>query len=190
MTKKNIVGQNIQYYRKKLNLTQFELAEKIGVSWEMISRYERGKSSAMRQIRELTKALRINYNQILADRDSNQIDSLPKLQDNFPLFVELPTKLEFKQENTDVYYSVPQWIVHKDRNGFAIHSSLINIETIQLQNSSILYISPSIAPKKNDIVLVRDSKKRSQVKAIRYNSNVTIINLIGIVLCQEIRFRR
>lgn len=54
------VGAIIRENRKKLGLTQGQLAEKIGVTWEMISRYERGRSSALLKILELSVALNIS----------------------------------------------------------------------------------------------------------------------------------
>ena len=39
--KNNYIGENIRTYRARANLTQQQLADKVGVSWEMISRYER-----------------------------------------------------------------------------------------------------------------------------------------------------
>ena len=35
------IGENIKIYRERKKLTQRELGDKIGKTWEMISRYER-----------------------------------------------------------------------------------------------------------------------------------------------------
>ncbi|MBQ7160280.1 MAG: helix-turn-helix transcriptional regulator [Clostridia bacterium] len=40
--KSKIIGQNIKYYRQESRLTQVKLAEKIGVSYETLSKMERG----------------------------------------------------------------------------------------------------------------------------------------------------
>ncbi len=40
---KNNVAENISYYRKKLNLTQLELAEKLNYSDKLVSSWERGE---------------------------------------------------------------------------------------------------------------------------------------------------
>ncbi len=40
----DILAKNIRFFREQNGLTQRELAKQIGVSWEMISRYENGKS--------------------------------------------------------------------------------------------------------------------------------------------------
>lgn len=41
---KIIIARNIQYYRKQLNLTQLELAEKLDYSDKSVSKWERGES--------------------------------------------------------------------------------------------------------------------------------------------------
>ena len=38
-----LLGQNISYLRKKKNMTQQELANKIGITREQLSNYETGK---------------------------------------------------------------------------------------------------------------------------------------------------
>ena len=38
-----LLGQNISYLRKKKNMTQQELADKIGITREQLSNYETGK---------------------------------------------------------------------------------------------------------------------------------------------------
>jgi len=53
---------NIKQIRKKLNLTQEQLAHKLGVSWATVNRWENGKSKpsplAMKQIENLTEGKR------------------------------------------------------------------------------------------------------------------------------------
>jgi len=56
------IGRIIKEQRKKLGLSQQQLAKKVGVTWEMVSRYERGKSSALQKIFELSEALEIEVN--------------------------------------------------------------------------------------------------------------------------------
>lgn len=51
------IGKLIRKYRQERNFSQQTLAEKIGVTWEMISRYERGRSSPLQKILEISDAL-------------------------------------------------------------------------------------------------------------------------------------
>lgn len=51
------IGLLIKKARIKSNLTQQELGEKIGVTWEMISRYENGRSNPMKNLQRISKIL-------------------------------------------------------------------------------------------------------------------------------------
>ena len=53
------IGQRIRYYRVLKGLTQQELADRIGVTWEMVSRYENGRTNPMRQLVLIAEALGI-----------------------------------------------------------------------------------------------------------------------------------
>ena len=39
-----VLGENIQLYRKRAGLTQVELARRIGVTYQAVSKWETGKS--------------------------------------------------------------------------------------------------------------------------------------------------
>ena len=65
-TKRNlkIFGSRIQELRKKNNLTQFELAEKIGLSTNFIGMVERGeRNTSVDKIFKLAKAFNISLAQ-------------------------------------------------------------------------------------------------------------------------------
>jgi transcriptional regulator with XRE-family HTH domain len=53
------IGKKIRKLRIERAMSQQRLAEKIGVSWEMISRYERGKSSPLQKILLIADALNV-----------------------------------------------------------------------------------------------------------------------------------
>lgn len=55
------VGENIRYFRKKANLTQEQLAKKMGVSAQMIYKWENGKSNPkIETVRKIASALDIS----------------------------------------------------------------------------------------------------------------------------------
>ncbi len=64
MDLKNI-GKRIRYYRLLRGLTQQELADRIGVTWEMISRYENGRSDPSRKIVLIANVLNLSPNNLL-----------------------------------------------------------------------------------------------------------------------------
>jgi transcriptional regulator with XRE-family HTH domain len=59
------VGKIIRFHRKRLGLTQQELARRIGVTWEMISRYERGRSSSIQKLLSIAAELEISPSLLL-----------------------------------------------------------------------------------------------------------------------------
>jgi len=61
------IGKVIRQQRTKLGISQQALAKKVGVTWEMISRYERGRSSALQKIFELAEALEIDVSRFFSD---------------------------------------------------------------------------------------------------------------------------
>ncbi len=60
------IGKFIAEHRKKVNLTQFELSEMLGVTDRAVSKWERGKSMPDSSIMlELCKILKISVNELL-----------------------------------------------------------------------------------------------------------------------------
>ena len=59
------IGRRIRHYRLLRGLTQEELAKKIGVSWEMVSRYENGRSDPTNRIVFIANALNTSPNILL-----------------------------------------------------------------------------------------------------------------------------
>ena len=56
-----IIGENVKKYREKANLTQAELAEKVGIGTASVSRIERGeKRMKMETLRAFADALDIS----------------------------------------------------------------------------------------------------------------------------------
>ncbi len=51
------IGQKLKEYRVKKGLTQQELAQKLGVTWEMVSRYERGENLTIGRLIQLSQIL-------------------------------------------------------------------------------------------------------------------------------------
>lgn len=59
------VGSMIRNKRQKRGWSQQELAKRLGVTWEMVSRYERGKSSALQKILQIADVLEIEVSELL-----------------------------------------------------------------------------------------------------------------------------
>ena len=116
--KQNYIGENIRLYRERANLTQQELADKIGVSWEMVSRYERSQSSPLKKIEELSLALNVYKSNLLEQHIPERIYPM---EYRVPLFTRLPL-----QDYANNYYSCPEWILKRDLKAIALESNIVS----------------------------------------------------------------
>lgn len=70
------IGKNISKLRKRQNLSQEQLAEKIGVTRQTISNWELGESSPdIRQAKKLSKTFDISLDQLVTDAQKVYVDS-------------------------------------------------------------------------------------------------------------------
>jgi transcriptional regulator with XRE-family HTH domain len=178
---KNYIGENIRIYRERKNITQRELADRIGKTWEMVSRYERGVSSPLKQIENIASVLNIEVADLLKDSTKNTASfSFNRI----PLFDFLPKDLDFKNTKSYVYYVAPDWILSIDEESFVIDTKLVDSNLEDLKKNGYLYISPKSEIKYDDIVLI---KKDDGVIVKKYKEDDSG-NVIGKVLAQEIIF--
>jgi transcriptional regulator with XRE-family HTH domain len=177
---KNYVGENIRIYRERKDITQRELADKIGKTWEMVSRYERGVSSPLKQIDSLADALDVDVKDLFKDptegedrHDFNRVR----------LFTSLPEDMDFRKGRSYVYYTAPDWILDMDRDCFVIDTDLVEIQTKKVTDGK-LFVSLNSDTLEGDVVLKRISN-RLVVKEL---SNAKEDGLVGKVLAEEISF--
>jgi len=167
------IGENIRKYRNRLNLTQDELADKIGVTWEMISRYERGRSSPMNKIDKLSNSLGVSLSDLVSENQTSSYE--------VPLFIKIPTNLKFKKEDTPLYYSCPKWLIKLDPEVFAIDLEIILKNKYKYGDTGYLFISPNLEIKETDLILI-NTGDTLLVKSFQYNGQESI----GKVVMQEI----
>ncbi len=168
--KSSKVGRKIKQYREESQLTQQDLADKIGVTWEMISRYERGINEPYNRIEIIAKALNTNISELLQD------NNIANFQNNIPLFTKAPKNLDFSRDNTTFYYVCPEWIFQKDKGAFAIDMNLI-----EKNNDGVYYISPNTKPKEKNLVLINKKNNLTIEKFQKQNE------ILGTVLSFEKR---
>ncbi|MCK9415694.1 helix-turn-helix domain-containing protein [Candidatus Dojkabacteria bacterium] len=170
------IGESIRKYRRRLNLTQDQLADRVGVTWEMISRYERGESSPMNKLDKLSNALNIRVTDLLSENGCADY--------NIPLFAKIPKAFEFKRKNTTLSYNCPRWLIKLDPEVFAIDTQLVIQDKEISSKEGYLFISPNSEIKNSDLILISDdSKLRVEV----FNNNGVIP--IGKVMMQEVIFK-
>lgn len=98
------LGNNIQNLRKSQNLSQEELAEKIGVSRQSISKWECDESCpAWNNIPTLCSIFHCNLDELVSDEELGKIIDLEKLKE-IPIKIEGIDKLEniSKMQDMDV----------------------------------------------------------------------------------------
>ena len=78
------IGKFIARARKEQKLTQEELAEKLGISYKAVSKWECGKGLPDASIMiELCKILKITVNDLLSGEKINDSDYMIKAEENF-----------------------------------------------------------------------------------------------------------
>lgn len=176
---KNYIGENIRIYRERKSITQRELADKIGKTWEMVSRYERGVSSPLKQIENIASVLNVEVGDLLKDSTKNTASfSFNRI----PLFDFLPKDFDFKNTKSYIYYVAPDWILSIDDESFVIDTKLVDSSLEDLKKDGYLYISPKSEIKNDDVVLI---KKNDGITVKKYRQGDSE-NVIGKVLAQEI----
>ena len=73
------IAENITYYRKKMNLTQMELAERLGYSDKSISKWERKEGvPSVYVLNELSEFFGITLNDMISEVKIEKINVLNK----------------------------------------------------------------------------------------------------------------
>jgi transcriptional regulator with XRE-family HTH domain len=179
----NAIGKKIRNKREEIKLTQKDLAEKVGVSWEMISRYERGVSSPLHRISSIAEALNSSVAELL------QEGNIPNLKETtegnrVPLFTNLPQNMNFNRTAT-YYYAAPDWILQKFEKVFALDPKVPEIKTAMLSGKGPLFIYQTQDAQVGDIVLIRVNNK---LLIDKYDDDFSTDSIIGVVLAEEKRF--
>lgn len=107
----NKVASNIKNARTKMNMTQMDLADEMGVSYQAVSNWERGNSMPdISKLPELCKILNISFEELVGER-SAETDTVEKLMQDKSADVTLeemaqvgqlvkPDKIESKVNET------------------------------------------------------------------------------------------
>ncbi len=194
------IGLQIKKARMEKGFSQEELGEKLGVTWEMVSRYENGRSSARKYLTQLAEALEKPVAYFFGVQDNLIEYNVSKIVDalkekgvsyesnaNKVLLVEDFSILGFEKSLrlTRQYYNSPEWITEKYRDAFALRLDSVIPESLDLNSGDIGYFSPSIKPIVSDVVLVQSG---SVFKLRRFSSKINGV-VLATLIAQEKRFR-
>lgn len=176
----NYIGENIRIYRERAKLTQQALADKVGVSWEMISRYERNASSPYNKLELLANALNVSKSSLL---DQHIPNSDTGISFRLPLFTSVPRGLTFDTKNTNYFYSSPEWISKSHPDSFVLDSSIVITDVVHIRKSGVFYISRENRYSKGDMILIYKDSLRIEEYVNQAKSKV-----LGKLIAQEIRY--
>ena len=149
------IGLRIKYHRRYAGLTQKQLADKIGTTWEMVSRYETGKSSPLRRLTQISEALNVSASSLLSEDMLGEEGSSYR-RNTVPLLDKPFSTLADALKKTRNYYAAPDWVVHTCMRPFAINLEILTIKTAKITGTGIVYISQDKPESSKDIVLVHD----------------------------------
>lgn len=178
---RNYIGENIRRYRERSNLTQQQLADKVGVSWEMVSRYERSASSPLKKLEQLSDALQVSKSQLLEEHipEGGSI-----LDIRVPLFTSIPSPARFQSSQTNYYYSCPEWISKQYSEVIALDSKLTHTNIPNFLLNGILFVSRDSTPKHGEFYI---SRGYESLELKRYEGESTE-NILGKLVAQEVKY--
>ena len=199
------IGKFIQERRKKKELTQVELAERIGVSNRTISKWENGNSLPdYSMFQDLCKELDISINELLSGEKLTQENYQKKLEENFVSTIDYNNKKRNKKIKRMmiwiilliiIYYLYKAFIVYFYYKDYTIHDENSfpynkNIETLQIErnnkaNTNVLQKELNIYIP-DDFELITDKAKSSfvmdscepYIKGLKENNNFDAMILI------------
>ncbi|MBE0426335.1 MAG: helix-turn-helix transcriptional regulator [Nitrospirae bacterium] len=74
MTKRKNIGETIKKYRHAANMSQMVLAEKIGISYQQLQKYEKGINNiSVYRLQQISDALKIPISNFLESLESEKV---------------------------------------------------------------------------------------------------------------------
>ena len=100
------IGKFIAELRKSKNMTQQQLAEKIGVSFKTVSKWETGRGMPeLSTLKPLSDELGITINELLNGEKIKKEEYLNKLEENMIATIDYSDKkINEKDKNIGIFY--------------------------------------------------------------------------------------
>jgi len=196
-----LIGKQIKKARTDKGLSQEALGEKLGVTWEMISRYENGRSSARKYLAELADVLEkpvayffgveenvIEYNvEKIASALKEKGVGYDSAKQNKVILIDNFSILGFEKslKLTRQYYSAPDWLIEQYSDVFALRLNNVKAEGMNVNKGDIGFFSPSTQPSSGDFILAQVG---NAFVVTKYNSSLKGVVLATLII-QEKRFK-
>lgn len=168
------IGLQLKKARAEMGLSQEEVGQKIGVTWEMISRYENGRSGALKYLDKFSKLYKKPISYFVGQDDKENefnVDILVKklkekgvtynksLKNVVTKLDELTGKgIEQDLKTSEVFHGVSSALTDKYPEVFAlrINKKIELKEGTGLKKDDIGFFSTNVEAKKDDIVIGYD----------------------------------
>ena len=164
------IGIQIKKARAEAQITQSELGKKIGVTWEMISRYENGKSSPRKNLENIAEVLGkpIQYffgvEEVPIKEEIKRLTNLleKKGEDlgrgaEVPLIEDLEDyDLDQSLSLTKQSYTSPSWIYSNFGNVFALKLDKVHSDVVNIGRGDVGYLTRDMVPEVGNYVLIKD----------------------------------
>ncbi|GAB4156624.1 MAG: hypothetical protein Fur003_0010 [Candidatus Dojkabacteria bacterium] len=175
------LGKQIKRLRIEHNMSQSDLGDKVGVTWEMISRYERAQSSPLSRLELIAKAFGISELELLYEAyDLNRL--LDSSGTRIPYFKALPKDFNFEIVAPDAIYNAPSWMIEKFKKVIAIDPTLLSRYPDEISPKGPLYIELNATSSSKEYCLgLRNGK-------LVLGDEKGLDKVIGTLIAQERRF--
>jgi transcriptional regulator with XRE-family HTH domain len=192
------IGIQIKKARAEAQLTQSNLCNKIGVTWEMISRYENGKSSPRKNLEQIAKILGKPIQYFFGVEELPISDEIRRLTDLLMkkgmdlqkgIEIQLIENIgEFSLNKSLSYtkqtYSCPSWIYARYKKAFALKLDEIESDIVSITRGDIGYFSSEFNPRLGNYVIIKDGKK---YRIDKYSKNIKG-NISAVLVAIEKRY--
>lgn len=192
------IGIKIKTARILKNLTQKELADKIGVTWEMISRYETGKVNPFNKIFAISKILNIPMSYLMGDKigySLNESYDIVEYDKSSEMVAPLITNIQdlFNDEiisSTKLSYVIPSWIksIVKGRVYVITTDDIVCPNEHIIEGKGIIIIEVTKVLKDEDVILMISKTSRKYYAYVDYKRDsfrYPNIKIIGRIIVFE-----
>ena len=163
------IGLQIKKARAEAQLTQADLGKKIGVTWEMVSRYENGKSSPRKNLDIIAEVLGKPIQYFFGVEEIPIQDEIKKLTSllikkgtdlqtgaDIPLIETLNGfTVDKALKLTNQSYSCPAWIFSNFKKVFALKLDDIASDIVSIGRGDIGFFTQDRKPQIGDYLLVK-----------------------------------
>lgn len=178
--KENSVGARIRASRKKLGLTQKQLAELVGTSQQLLQRYEAGSTADSRLNREnylkMARCLKVSFHWLLTGiHDDEEMTNL-----SIPVLTWSNLKNWLNTTDRDL---VTEWLplprAHFNEQSLGV---ILESDTLEFKTTDIVIINTSMAPRDGDYVIVNFSEASASFLCIMvYGTSLTAVSSLEVI---------